>query len=439
MLQLFLIIWGADLFILSRRNGLPLRVPFFTFHKAACVLCALFLVLSLFKILPVEAAHLFLAGAVVFYTFFRRKAEKALYQNAYYERQQNIRPFLVFSFFGILLKWFCGILLLSIVIGLLAELIPGINSALGIPASLTLLAGLWMVFLIKSFCRRTGLYSLRDILGLTQPGPSFFWGWLVPVLCGAVLAFTSSALLVYRPHQPVTPFSEWTDWTSTPQGFGVFLLAAVIVGPFLEEIMFRGFFFRMIRDFKNTRWAFWIVTLSFGFLHIEQYRGDWASILLIFLVGAVLSMLRCVTGSVRPSIVLHYVFNILMVIVPGIMFLVSHPSFAQYYRDKHILPLKEQQVILEKSIEEDSRNVLAYYELAWLYLDNEGDLQEALEIIEKALALSPRRSILQHTKGEILDGMGRHEEALRIFEKIVNNDPDNLEIKARISEIRENF
>jgi membrane protease YdiL (CAAX protease family) len=85
------------------------------------------------------------------------------------------------------------------------------------------------------------------------------------------------------------------------------IFTAVIVGPFSEEVMFRGF---LLPAFAKTRLGFsgaiLITVATWTLLH---YQYSWPGLATVFLSGIWLSILRVKTGSLWPSIALHSSIN----------------------------------------------------------------------------------------------------------------------------------
>jgi len=76
--------------------------------------------------------------------------------------------------------------------------------------------------------------------------------------------------------------------------------------PLGEEIIFRGYFFRVLSVVKGPVWSAVIIALSFGLLHVEQYWGDWLAIAMVAALGLALSYLRAWTGTSLSTMVTHF-------------------------------------------------------------------------------------------------------------------------------------
>lgn len=89
--------------------------------------------------------------------------------------------------------------------------------------------------------------------------------------------------------------------------FGVNLLLVVLVGPFVEELLFRGVGFGLLRPFGR---GVAVVGSAAAFAALHGLLEGFA---LIFLLGVGLALLREVTGSILPGFALHASFNAIAV------------------------------------------------------------------------------------------------------------------------------
>lgn len=80
----------------------------------------------------------------------------------------------------------------------------------------------------------------------------------------------------------------------------------------------------------------------------------------------------------------------------------------------------------EKAIELDPNNALAFHLYAISKHYKSGDLDTALQLIQKATELDPRQSAPRTEQASILMSLGRPQEAKEILEKIIEDDPSNV-------------
>lgn len=83
------------------------------------------------------------------------------------------------------------------------------------------------------------------------------------------------------------------------------LLSTGMIIPILEEIVFRGFAFRLLRKWLPFIWAMILTSLLFGFSH-----GNLVQFVYATLCGFYLAYLCERFGSILPSIVAHMTMNI---------------------------------------------------------------------------------------------------------------------------------
>jgi membrane protease YdiL (CAAX protease family) len=96
---------------------------------------------------------------------------------------------------------------------------------------------------------------------------------------------------------------------NTPAAIGMFAVYGVFFAPILEEVMFRGFLFRVLEQMAGSSVAVKTTAIIFGLLHVPQLWGSWAAMLVIFVVGFILSEVRNRTQSLIPSVIVHTAYN----------------------------------------------------------------------------------------------------------------------------------
>ncbi len=93
-------------------------------------------------------------------------------------------------------------------------------------------------------------------------------------------------------------------WDSSRAGaFVAFFLAVTIVGPVVEELMFRGLGYTLFESYGR-----WVAILATSTL-FGLYHGLLVALPLLTAVGLGLAWLRARTSSIYPPIVLHGAFN----------------------------------------------------------------------------------------------------------------------------------
>ena len=91
----------------------------------------------------------------------------------------------------------------------------------------------------------------------------------------------------------------------TTSGFILLFVAVVIIAPFGEELLFRGFLQHFLEKYwKDITKAVLVTSLLFAFIHMNSY---W--FIQIYLLGIFLGYLSWKCGSIIPSLILHSINN----------------------------------------------------------------------------------------------------------------------------------
>jgi uncharacterized protein len=138
------------------------------------------------------------------------------------------------------------------------------------------------------------------------------WWWLVaPVGLGAC-TFALASFVVYALVQWTSmPKIEYTNF-ALEAGYGLWLpILLICVQPAVfEELAFRGVMLNALQRAMSVRDAVIASSLMFAILHLAI-----PSIPHLFVLGMVLAWVRLKSGSIIPSIILHFTHNFLVVLV----------------------------------------------------------------------------------------------------------------------------
>ncbi len=156
----------------------------------------------------------------------------------------------------------------------------------------------FIAFLVKAIHGK----SFRDTIHWYR-NHQFSTGFLISL--GATLAITVLIVSKYFPPRD-TPLEKVL---TTPSSIYLFALLGITLAPLSEEIIIRGFVFKVLSDVGGPGIAVVLSAAIFAALHIPQLWGSWAGIALIFLVGYVLSFIRRRSNSVIPSVIVHTSYN----------------------------------------------------------------------------------------------------------------------------------
>ncbi|MGQ9897825.1 MAG: lysostaphin resistance A-like protein [Acidobacteriota bacterium] len=157
--------------------------------------------------------------------------------------------------------------------------------------------------------RRTSPQGIRQALGLDWCYPlwSRRWGLLVACLLAAPLFLATGAWL-----ERYLPNAKTDLDRILAQGPSIRVAIACVAAlsaPLVEEVVYRGVVFGGFQRILSVRATVGIVSLLFLAVHLPQYWGGWAGLTMLALLSLTLTVLRAATGSILPSVVLHYAFN----------------------------------------------------------------------------------------------------------------------------------
>ena len=218
--------------------------------------------------------------------------------------------------YNVILIWFLAMVVIGAFLKSVGEIFPAFGSKMGqLLLSAIFSSAIALVLITPASQRFSPKGSLYN-LGLRKGERSVVEVFVVPALVGLFFAVVSSAIIWLRHEQPVTPLSEIIDATDSVWLFAIFLALAILAAPLIEEIIFRGYFFYIISRAKGERFAIYVISLVFAFLHVGQYWGDWAAIVMVMLLGFALTMLRAWSGTTLASVIAHYAYNAGVTIIP---------------------------------------------------------------------------------------------------------------------------
>ena len=201
-----------------------------------------------------------------------------------------------------------------------ARFFPGLS---GVPLDKLAKLPLFLV-LVQLFAYLLAFVFTR--MYITERTQKDFWEavcWKMPALrtipVYGVGGFVLSLLVL-----TVTQFLPVPDSLPIDEAFKVphtalLLMAfAVLVAPVMEELFFRGLLFPVLLRSLDHRVAIVFTALGFAFLHSGQLSFAWVPLLMLFLVGLTLTMVRYRSQSLAASWLLHFSYNTTLFLVMAI-------------------------------------------------------------------------------------------------------------------------
>jgi len=136
------------------------------------------------------------------------------------------------------------------------------------------------------------------------------WNWpsnvALYVLAGFILSLALQAVAHFLPIPKELPIDSFFR---TPAEAWALSILSVTFAPLMEELFFRGFLYPVLARRLGVAFAIFLTALAFALLHGAQLMFSWGPVLVIFLVGMVLTMVRAKTNSVAAGVIIHMAYN----------------------------------------------------------------------------------------------------------------------------------
>lgn len=123
---------------------------------------------------------------------------------------------------------------------------------------------------------------------------------------GIVITVGVQLIPVFLPDRTHFPLQRLFSSPGASIAVAVF---AVVIAPFMEELIFRGVLFSIFEVHAGIGFAVGATAVLFAAMHIPEYWGAWDHVFLIFLVGLAFSLTRGIKRSLAPSVVMHVTYN----------------------------------------------------------------------------------------------------------------------------------
>jgi uncharacterized protein len=136
------------------------------------------------------------------------------------------------------------------------------------------------------------------------------WNWpsnvAVCVLAGFVLSLSLQLVAHFLPIPKELPIDSFFRTPTEAWALGIL---SITLAPLMEELFFRGFLYPVLARSLGLPSAVFLTALGFALLHGAQLMFSWGPVLVIFLVGMVLTMVRAKTDSVAAGVLIHMAYN----------------------------------------------------------------------------------------------------------------------------------
>jgi hypothetical protein len=131
-------------------------------------------------------------------------------------------------------------------------------------------------------------------------------GWPAYLLGGVFLAVAVQLISTLLPIPKSLPIDRYfQDRTSAY----IMTLFGISMAPLVEELFFRGFLFPLLARRLGLAAGVLLTAAGFAFIHASQLASAWAPLLILFVVGLVLTLVRVRSQSVASSFLMHVGYN----------------------------------------------------------------------------------------------------------------------------------
>lgn len=193
----------------------------------------------------------------------------------------------------------------------LADRLPGSSTSVNMLLVQQVIQSLVMIGLIVFFLRlrggSLGQIGLRPFRQRRWIGLSFLFGIATFFVMLLVTAFLVRVFPQWAKPQAITELimQAETNW----EWFAIILIVCVLA-PFSEELLFRGYIYHSLRQYKTMGFSIIMTSLLFGCMHYDLFR-----LLPLTLVGVCLNLVSIRSGTLWGSILMHGMWNFMMTVL----------------------------------------------------------------------------------------------------------------------------
>ena len=134
-------------------------------------------------------------------------------------------------------------------------------------------------------------------------------GWDIVAIPLITLAYAVAATFtMVRMTQHRVIVDGPTDYVLT----GIIVANLALLAPIAEELLFRGWLYTALRARLRFRWSFLITAALFAAMH---WDANHRHMVLVLPLAVALGVLRETTGSIKPTVLLHAVYNLVIIAI----------------------------------------------------------------------------------------------------------------------------
>ena len=149
----------------------------------------------------------------------------------------------------------------------------------------------------------------------TRTGGGFWrtlnWNWPggrapLYLLAGVVFSLALQALAHLLPMPKTLPIDKFFQ---TPLEAWVLSIFGMTLAPLIEELFFRGFLYPVLARRIGVVLSVIFTAIGFSLIHVPQLAQAWGPVLIVFIIGLALTIVRAVTKSVAAGVLMHMAYN----------------------------------------------------------------------------------------------------------------------------------
>jgi membrane protease YdiL (CAAX protease family) len=133
--------------------------------------------------------------------------------------------------------------------------------------------------------------------------PQYPWAY---VIVGILLSVALQGLAHVLPMPKTLPIDKFF---ATPLEAWIVSLFGMTLAPLIEELFFRGFLYPVLARRIGVVLGIVFTAIAFSLIHAPQLARAWGPILIVFLIGFAVTIVRAVKNSVAAGLLMHMAYN----------------------------------------------------------------------------------------------------------------------------------
>ena len=160
------------------------------------------------------------------------------------------------------------------------------------------------LIILAVFLRRVPFWKTVVFSGSNRIRKSYVPKFIMFILASALIRLMS----ITNPLIPNIPFRSVFP-EAMLIGNITLIFATILVAPFIEEVLFRGFLYPAINKYTGMYPSIVITSLLFTFAHYPQLKYDPVFVIVIMSLSLIITTVRAKTGSTWLAILMHFMYN----------------------------------------------------------------------------------------------------------------------------------